>query len=75
MGAVPRFRRFIDYCHRYAEDALCAEAPRMEAEATRQGRTVEKLMDDMQADLTRWGAPADPRVKAAFGNGPTLPGV
>jgi len=70
VGAVPRFRRFIDYCRRYAEDALCAEAPRMEAEAKRQGRTLEQLMDDLQGGLTRWGPPADPRVKAAFAMAP-----
>ncbi len=69
-GAVPRFRRFVDYCRRYAEDALCAEAPRVEAEAKRQGRSLEQFMDDMQAELTRWGPPADPRVKAAFAMAP-----
>ena len=66
VGAVPRFRRFVDYCKRYAEDALCAEAPRVIAEAERHGKTAEQAMDDIQADFTRWGAPADPRVKAAF---------
>ncbi len=70
VGAVPRFRRFIDYCRRYAEDALCAEAPRMEAEAKRQGRTLEQLMDDLQAGVTRWGPTADPRVKSAFAMAP-----
>jgi len=70
VGAVPRFRRFIDYCRRYAEDALCAEAPRMEAEAKRDGRTLEQLMDGLQAELTHWGPPADPRVKAAFAMAP-----
>jgi predicted dienelactone hydrolase len=70
VGAVPRFRRFIDYCRRYAADALCAEAPRMEAEAKRQGRSLEQLMDDLQAGLTRWGPTADPRVKAAFAMAP-----
>jgi predicted dienelactone hydrolase len=70
VGAVPRFRRFIDYCRRFAQDELCAEAPRLEAEAQRQGRSLEQLMDDLQADLTRWGSPADPRVKAAFAMAP-----
>jgi predicted dienelactone hydrolase len=70
VGAVPRFRRFIDYCRRYAQDALCADAPRMEAEAKRQGSTLEQRMDDLQAALTRWGPTADPRVKAAFAMAP-----
>ena len=70
VGAVPHFRRFIDYCRRYAQDELCAEAPRMEAEASRQGRSLEQLMDDLQAQLSRWGPPADSRVKAAFAMAP-----
>ena len=69
VGEVPRFRRFIDYCRRYAEDALCAEAPRMEAEAKRQGRTLEQLMDDLQGELTRWGAPARPAREGGVRNG------
>jgi len=70
VGAVPRFGRFIDYCRRFAEDELCAEAPRLEAEARRQGRSLEQLMDDLQAALTRWGPTSDPRVKAAFAMAP-----
>jgi predicted dienelactone hydrolase len=42
----------------------------MEAEAKRHGRTLEQLMDDLQGDLTRWGSPADPRVRAAFAMAP-----
>jgi predicted dienelactone hydrolase len=70
VGAVPRFRRFVDYCQRYAGDTLCAEAPRIEAEARRQGRTLVQFMDDLQGQLTRWGPPSDPRVKAAFAMAP-----
>jgi len=70
VGAVPHLRRFIDYCRRYADDELCAEAPHVEAEARRQGRSLEQFMDDMQGQLTRWGPPADPRVKAAFAMAP-----
>ncbi len=64
VGAVPRFRRFIDYCQRYPGDALCADAARMTAEAASHGRTIEQVMDDLQQDFTHWGEPKDPRVKS-----------
>ncbi len=33
VGAVPQFRRFIDFCHRYPNDqGRCREAKRMIAE-------------------------------------------
>lgn len=70
VGAVPRLRRFIDYCRRYPADNLCAGAERFEAEAARHGQTIEQLMDGMQAELTRWGSTSDPRVKAAFAMAP-----
>ncbi|WP_266160021.1 alpha/beta hydrolase family protein [Dyella silvatica] len=66
VGAVPRFRRFIDYCHKYPGDALCAGAERMKAEAASRGQSVEQTMDAVQNDFTRWGKAADPRVKSAF---------
>jgi len=69
-GGVPRFRRFIDYCHRYPADALCADADRLTAEAASRGQTIEQVMDDLQQNLTHWGDPADPRVKAAFAMAP-----
>lgn len=70
VGAVPRLRRFIDYCQRYPADNLCAGAEQFEAEAARRGQTVEQLMDGMQAELTRWGGTSDPRVKAAYAMAP-----
>ena len=70
VGAVPRFGRFVDYCRRFAHDELCAAAPQVEAEARRRGLTTEQAMDEIQADFTRWGPPADPRVKAAFAMAP-----
>lgn len=70
VGAVPRLRRFIDYCRRYPGDQLCAGAKAIEAEAERNGQTLEQYMDAMQARLTRWGKTSDPRVKAAFAMAP-----
>jgi predicted dienelactone hydrolase len=66
VGAVPRFRRFIDYCARFPKDVLCADADRLTAEAASHGQTIEQVMDALQKDFTRWGDAADPRVKAAF---------
>lgn len=70
VGAVPRLTRFVDYCRRYAEDALCAGAEEFKTEAARRGLTPRQLMESMQARLTRWGELADPRVKAAFAMAP-----
>lgn len=67
VGAVPQFRRFIDFCHRYPNDqGVCHEARRMTAEAQSHGHTIEQVMDGVQGQLARWGNTADPRVKAAF---------
>lgn len=70
VGAVPHFRRFIDYCNKYPGDVLCAGAQQMKAEAASRGQTVEQTMDAVQNDFTRWGNPLDPRVKAAFAMAP-----
>jgi predicted dienelactone hydrolase len=67
VGAVPHFARFIDYCHRYPNDqAVCADAPKIEAEARSKGMSLDQWMASIQDSLTRWGEPSDPRVKAAF---------
>lgn len=70
VGAVPRLRRFVDYCGRYPDDKLCAGAKQFEAEAARNGQTPEQFMDGMQDRLTHWGSLSDPRVKAAFAMAP-----
>ncbi len=71
VGAVPQFRRFIDFCHRYPNDqGVCREAKRMIAEEESHGRTIEQRMDGLENQLTRWGSTADPRVKAAFAMAP-----
>ena len=71
VGAVPRFARFIDYCHRYPnDDAICHDANKITAEARSQGLTLDQWVAKIQGDLTRWGDTADPRVKAAFAMAP-----
>ncbi|GAB2565497.1 hypothetical protein ISP15_13830 [Dyella jejuensis] len=67
VGAVPQFRRFVDFCNRYPNDqGVCHDAKRMRAEARSHGQTLEQVMDDIESQLARWGNTADPRVKAAF---------
>jgi len=67
VGAIPQFRRFIDFCHRYPNDqGVCHDAKRRIAEAQSHGQTIEQVMDGIESQLTRWGNTADPRVKAAF---------
>lgn len=61
VGAVPRFDRFIGYCHRHPKDAeTCAPTKTLSA---------SELVDDLaalQKDLHKWGPTADPRVRSAF---------
>lgn len=67
VGAVPKFSRFIDYCHRYPKDQpVCGNYPKIAAEARSQGMTPEQWVASIQRSLPRWGGTADPRVKAAF---------
>lgn len=68
VGAVPRFDRFIGYCERHPGDAATCDIVRGRTEEA--GRTVEKTLGALQQDLTRWGATADPRIKAAFSMAP-----
>jgi len=70
VGAVPKFRRFIDYCDKYPGDHLCANAKLFTAQAASRGQTIEQMMDGTQSEFDRWGNPADPRVKAAFAMAP-----
>jgi predicted dienelactone hydrolase len=59
VGAVPQFNRFLAYCNRYPDDEpTCTDARRL--------TSPEDFLAQAQKDLTRWGATADPRVKAAF---------
>ncbi|MCC6330324.1 MAG: hypothetical protein IT174_17585 [Acidobacteria bacterium] len=61
-GAVPRFERFIDYCKQQPQDAeICAPLEKVKPK----GKAKAELAA-LQADLHKWGSPADPRVKAAF---------
>ena len=67
VGAMPRFDRFIGYCHRHPEDTdTCGLVKQLLA---RSGTTDESMADYLAAiqdSLTQWGRTADPRVKAAF---------
>lgn len=61
VGARPRFDRFIGYCHRHPDDAeTCGAANKLAPKA------LADAIAALQRDLHRWGATADPRVKAAF---------
>jgi predicted dienelactone hydrolase len=67
VGAVPRFARFIEYCHRFPKDASnCRDYGKIVAEARGEGLTLEQWVQRTQDSLTHWGNTADPRVKAAF---------
>ena len=61
-GAVPRFSRFLDYCELQPHDAeICSALAKAKSRGS-QGTELAAL----QADLRKWGNPADSRVKAAF---------
>jgi predicted dienelactone hydrolase len=46
VGAVPQFRRFIDFCHRYPNDKdVCGDPNKLKAEAQSHGQTLEQMMD------------------------------
>lgn len=70
-GAQPRFERFIRFCDRYPDDKdVCGKAAEFRADAARQGKTPEQVLNDMQGELGRYGDTADPRVKAIFAMAP-----
>ncbi|KGI78731.1 alpha/beta hydrolase family protein [Oleiagrimonas soli] len=70
-GARPRFSRFIAFCDRYRQDnEVCGKRRQFEAAAARQGKTPTQVFEDMQGQLGRYGATADPRVKAVFAMAP-----
>lgn len=70
-GARPRFARFVDFCKHYPQDRdVCDRADGFKAKAASQGKTTGQLLDGMAAQLDRYGATADPRVKAAFAMAP-----
>lgn len=70
-GAHPQFDRFIAFCDRYPQDKdVCGHRADFEANAARQGKTLEQMFNDMQGQLGRYGNTADPRVKAIFAMAP-----
>jgi predicted dienelactone hydrolase len=70
-GAKPRFTRFIGFCEHYPNNKdVCGHAADFKAEAAKQGKTLEQMLDDMQGQLGKYGDTADPRVKAAFAMAP-----
>jgi predicted dienelactone hydrolase len=71
VGAVPRFDRFIGYCHRHPEDVeTCGLMQQLVAHSGNTGETPEHYLAAVQHDLTKWGRTDDPRVKAAFAMAP-----
>ncbi|HEX5439192.1 MAG TPA: hypothetical protein VFW98_18710 [Gemmatimonadaceae bacterium] len=67
VGAVPRFDRFIGYCHRHPEDTETCGLVKQLAERQRAtGESVAEYAAALQDSLSQWGRTADPRVKAAF---------
>jgi predicted dienelactone hydrolase len=70
VGARPTFSRFIDYCHQYPADEICANVKPFTLKAKSLGLTVPQLMARIQKESTQWGDTADPRVKAAFAMAP-----
>ena len=65
VGAVPRFDRFIGYCERHPKDVeICGVVRKLGAAATKDA------LASLQAEFTRYGVTADPRVKAAFAMAP-----
>ncbi len=62
VGAVPEFRRFIDYCRKKPQDAqICLPLQKLQF-----GGTAKARLAALQRDLRKWGNPDDPRIKAAF---------
>jgi predicted dienelactone hydrolase len=68
VGAIPRFDRFVSYCRAHPDDTGSCGTPTFIATLLRQSGqpSVRAYMDAMQKELDRWGATADPRIKAAF---------
>jgi len=60
VGAVPAFERINGYCERHPDDPEMCWFARLSADERTQS------LADLHAGLTRWGATADPRVRAAF---------
>ena len=70
-GAKPRFVRFVDFCQHYPQNQdVCGKADKYKAEAAKQGKTMEQVLNEMQAQLGKYGDTADPRVKAVFAMAP-----
>ena len=70
-GAKPHFVRFVAFCQRYPDDKdVCGHAAEFKANAAKQGKTMEQVLDDMQGQLGKYGDTADPRVKAVFAMAP-----
>jgi len=70
-GARPRFDRFISFCDQHPDvQDVCDPRAELEAEARRQGQTLEQFFHRVQEQLGIYGNTADPRIKAAFAMAP-----
>lgn len=64
LGAVPRFDRYVGYCERRPQDRdTCGFIERLGA---RQDGGFAAHTAALDRARTRWGATADPRIRAAF---------
>ena len=67
VGAKPRFTGIPRHCKLHPDDSnICIPLSKLEAAASRDHRSVEQSIDEVQRGLLRWGDTSDPRVKAAF---------
>lgn len=62
VGAIPQFARFTGYCKQEPQDSeVCRPIISAKPEDN-----IDARLAALQADMDKWGKPADPRVKAAF---------
>ena len=67
VGAEPRFTSVISHCKVHPDDRnICAPVEKIEAEAAKNHRSAEQIVEALQRGLHQWGNTSDPRVKAAF---------
>jgi predicted dienelactone hydrolase len=67
VGAEPQFIALPRHCSLHPDDKnVCVPLAKLEASAAHDHGSIERLIEDLQHDLTTWGNTRDPRVKAAF---------
>jgi predicted dienelactone hydrolase len=72
LGARPRFERYIGYCERQPQDRdTCGFIERLGAGGGDGMQGFRAHAAKLDADRTRWGETAEPRIRAAFLMAPT----